>query len=109
MNYTWISCVDSKAKFITEIKNFLEYVNTQFDSKVGIVHVDNEFTTSQWEKLFESPGIILEGFKTYFASQNGVVERANCELKDRVRCVLIEANLDVTLTMWYQKKSVVKS
>jgi hypothetical protein len=33
-NYTWISY---KAKFLTEIKKFLEYVNTQFDSKVGIV------------------------------------------------------------------------
>jgi hypothetical protein len=57
-NYTWISCVDSKAKFITEMKNFLEYVNTQFDSKVGIVLVDNEFTTRQWEFFFESYGII---------------------------------------------------
>jgi hypothetical protein len=28
-DYIWISCVDSKAKFITEIKKFLEYVNTQ--------------------------------------------------------------------------------
>jgi hypothetical protein len=83
-NYTWISCVDCKANFITEIKNFLEYVNTQFKSKVGIVRVDNEFTTRQWEKLFESYGIIIEGVETYFASQNGVVERANRELKDRV-------------------------
>jgi hypothetical protein len=78
-NYTWISCVDSKAKFITEIKNFLEYVNTQFDSKIGIVCVDNKFTTRQWEKLFELYGIIIEGVETFFPSQNGVVERANCE------------------------------
>jgi hypothetical protein len=79
MNYTWISCVDSKAKFITEIKNFLEYVNTQFDSRVGKVRVDNEFTTRQWEILFESYGIIVEGVETYFASQNGVVERRRNE------------------------------
>jgi hypothetical protein len=58
--------------------------------------VDNEFTTHQWEKLFESYGIILEGVETYFASQNGVVERANSELKDRVRCALIEANFNKT-------------
>jgi hypothetical protein len=83
-NYTRISCVDSKAKFITEIKNFLEYVNTQFDSKVGIVCVDNEFNTRQWENLFELYGIIIEGVETYFASQNSVVERANRELKNRV-------------------------
>jgi hypothetical protein len=62
-----------------EIKNFLEYVNTQFDSKVGIVLMDKEFTTHQWERLFESIGIIIEGVETYFASQNGVVERANRE------------------------------
>jgi hypothetical protein len=58
--------------------------------------VDNEFTTCQWENLFESHGIIIEGVETYFASQNCVVERANCVLKDRVRCVLIEANLNKT-------------
>jgi hypothetical protein len=52
--------------------------------------VDNEFTTRQWERLFESYGIIIEGVETYVASQNGVLERANRELKDRVRCVLIQ-------------------
>jgi hypothetical protein len=46
--------------------------------------MDNELTTCQWEKLFESYGIIIEGVETYFASQNGVVERANRELIDRV-------------------------
>jgi hypothetical protein len=85
------------AKFITEIKNILEYVSTQFDSKVGIVRMDNEFTISQWEKLFESHGIILEGVKTYFASQNGVVERAYRDLKDKVQCVLIEAKFNKAL------------
>jgi hypothetical protein len=56
--------------------------------------VDNDFTMSQSEKLFESYRIILKGFETYFASQNGVVERANRELKDRVQCVLIKVNLN---------------
>jgi hypothetical protein len=58
--------------------------------------VDNEFTTRQWEKLFESYRIIIEGVETYFASQNGVVERAYRELKDSVRCVPIEAILNKT-------------
>jgi hypothetical protein len=109
MNNTWISCVDSKAKFITEIKNFLEYVNTQFDSKVGTVRVDNEFTTRQWEKLFESYRIIIEGVETYFASQNGVVERAYRELKDSVHIahyplVPIEANLNKTFNTQFDSK-----
>jgi hypothetical protein len=44
---------------IHEIKNFVEYVNTQFDLKDAIGRLENEFTTSQWKKLFELHGLSL--------------------------------------------------
>lgn len=69
---------------------------TQCSNKIKIFRSDNgtEYTNNSFQKFLNSCGIIHQRTAPYTPEQNGVSERLNRTIIDRVRCMLIDSGLD---------------
>lgn len=75
-----------------EFKNFIEL---QTESKIKRVRSDNgtEYTCNRFTELFKRTGIKAERTTPYTPESNGVAERMNRTLKEKAKCLLVEAKL----------------
>lgn len=79
-------------------KNLIDYtkqINTQFGLKIKKIRVDNggEFSSNFFQNFCKSKGIILEYTIPYNPQQNGVSERMNRTLLNKVRTKFADTNL----------------
>lgn len=85
-----------KSEVYQKVLNFVQMVETQTGNKLKILQCDNggEYINNKLIDFFTSKGIILKRTAPYTPEQNGIAERINRTIFDRVRCMLSHAKLD---------------
>lgn len=75
---------------------FHKLAEKQTGKKIKVIRSDNgtEYVNKQFEKFCEDHGIIHQKTVPYTPQLNGVAERMNRTILDRIRCMLIDADLD---------------
>ena len=84
-------------------------VETQFKSKIKILHSDNggKFVFNSFSSYLSSHGIIHQTTYPHTSEQNGVAERKNCHLLEVVRALMFQMKVpkvfwaDAMLTATY--------
>ena len=74
-------------------------VERQTGRKLRIFRSDNggEYITAEWELYLRNEGIVHQKSTPHTPEQNSVSERLNLTLMDRVRTILIESQLPLSL------------
>ncbi|KAL2943465.1 Retrovirus-related Pol polyprotein from transposon RE2 [Bienertia sinuspersici] len=92
---TWTTLLNVKGKVKNIIKNFLAYVENQFNGRVRIIRSDNgtEIVPSYCEKIFSKRGIIHQKSVIGVPQQNGRVERKRRTLLEMARAIRIHEGL----------------
>lgn len=80
-------------------EKFVEYKNmaeNQCSTKIKILRTDNggEYVNGKFETFLRQNGITHQKTCPYTPEQNGVAERINRTLMERVRCMIIDSGLD---------------
>ena len=90
-----VQMLKSKDEPFAAFKRFHAFVTTQTGRKLKCLRTDNggEYTSAEFKKFCEILGIKRELIVPYIPSSNGVAERYNRTLCERVRCMLSTANL----------------
>lgn len=85
-----------KNKVYQKLLEFKNLIENQLNRKIKAFRSDNgtEFVNKQIQELFESNGIVHQKSIPYTPQQNGVVERYNRTIMDKVRCMLLNSKLD---------------
>jgi transposase len=90
------------------VVNKLEYFNNQYKKYLNNVRIDNgrEFHLKKLENFLNSKGINLETTTPYTPEQNGIAERANRILMDKVQTTLIANNIPKILCEFIAKSVI---
>ncbi|MCO5559909.1 hypothetical protein L7F22_013513 [Adiantum nelumboides] len=91
----WVYLLKSKDEAFAAFKKFHAFVTTQTGRKLKCLRTDNggEFTSAEFNKFCENLGMKRELTVPYSPSSNGVAERYNRTLCERMRCMLSTSNL----------------
>jgi hypothetical protein len=96
----------SKAKFafplkkksdaVIDFKKWMVYAERMADRKLKCIRTDNakELTEGGMKALIDDLGIETQESLPYEHEQNGMAERANRTLEEKVRCMLMDAGLE---------------
>ena len=97
--YSWIGYLCKKSEAFETFKCWHKEVERQTGRKLRIFRSDNggEFITHEWELYMKEHGIIHQRSMPRTPEQNGVSERLNLTLMGRVRTILIESQLPLSL------------
>lgn len=92
----FLSPINKKSEVFGEFQKFKSMVENQTSQKIKIFRSDNgtEYINEQFQKLLSKCGIVHQKTAPYTPEQNGVAERLNRTIIDRVRCMLIDSGLD---------------
>ena len=92
----WIRFLRSKDEVYENISEWKVLVETQTGKKIKCMRTDNglEFCNNLMDKMCKEAGIRRHMTCTYTPQQNGVAERMNKTIADKVRCMLAEAGLE---------------
>lgn len=85
-----------KSDVFEKFKQFKNEVETQCGRKIKVLRTDNgtEYCNSQFIKFIRESGIVHQKTAPYTPEQNGVAERMNRTLIERVRCMLLDSGLE---------------
>lgn len=91
----WVYLLKSKSETFNAFKKFHAFVTTQKSTKLKCLRSDNggEYVSAEFQRFCDENGIKRELTAPYNPSSNGVAERYNRTLCERVRCMLSTANL----------------
>ena len=91
----WVYVLKSKDQTFETFKNWKKMVETQMGKKIKAIRTDNglEFYNSKFTEMCNENGIIRQLTAPGNPQQNGVAERMNRTLLERVRCMLFHAHL----------------
>ena len=97
--FSWVYFLEKKADAPDMIEKFMNYVRTQFDTKVERLRSDNggEYVNARLQKLYDSRGIIHEAIPPYSHESNGVAERFNRTIITMARVMIDDDSL---LFLW---------
>jgi transposase InsO family protein len=97
--YVDIIPVQQKSSIAHELINVIARWERQTDSKVQVVRTDRgtEFLNKTFHGYCAQNGIHTEMSAAYTPQQNGVAERANRTIKEKVRTLLLGVNADNSL------------
>jgi len=97
--YSWTYYLRKKSEAFEVFKAWHKEVERQTGRKLRIFQSDNggEYITIQWELYMKEHGIIHQKSMPRTPEQNGVSERLNLTIMDRVRTILIESQLPLSL------------
>ena len=86
----WVFLLKHKSDVFEKFKNWMCFVENQTGKKIKTLRTDNglEFCNSQLNDLCVTSGIRRHKTVPYTPQQNGVAERMNRTLLERVRCLL---------------------
>ena len=95
----WVFALKSKYEVLEKFKNWKTFVENQTDLKVKALRTDNglEYCNKLFEEFCKKNGIQRHKTVTYTSQQNGLAERMNMTLVEKVRCMLIYSKLPKTL------------
>ncbi|KAH9716107.1 Integrase catalytic domain-containing protein [Citrus sinensis] len=105
----WVYVLKGKDEVFERFKQWKALVETQSGRKIKRLRTDNglEFCNKQFDDFCKLNGIARYKTVSYTPQQNGLAERMNRTLMDKVRCLLIHSKLPQTLwaetlmTSWY--------
>ena len=91
----WIYVLKHKNEALGKFKEWITLIENQTDKKIKRFRTDNglEYCSKEFEDFCKSKGIARHRIVTYTPQQNGLAERMNITLIERVRCMLLNANL----------------
>lgn len=92
--YTY--AMKQKSEVLELFVMFHKLAEKQTGKKLKAIRSDNgtEYVNKQFEKFCEENGIIHQKTVPYTPQLNGVAERMNRTILERIRCMLIDADLD---------------
>ena len=95
----WVFALKSKDEVLEKFKNWKTFVENQTGLKVKTLRTDNglEYCNKLFEEFCEKNGIQRHKIITYTPQQNGLAEKMNRTLVEKVRCMLIYSKLPKTL------------
>ena len=93
--HVWVYAMKSKDETFSCFKKFLSSVQTQFEHKLKALRSDNggEYVSKEFTDFCSSREIKSESTAPYTSAQNGVVERMNRTIQERIMSMLSQANL----------------
>lgn len=88
-------CVKGKYETASKFKEWCNLVETEKDMKIKCIRTDNglEFIAEEFDLICRQRGIRRHKTVPCNPQQNGVVERINRTLLERVRCLLLGSGL----------------
>ncbi|KZV34961.1 hypothetical protein F511_04935 [Dorcoceras hygrometricum] len=91
----WVFLLKNKSDVFDSFKNWKTLTENQTGKKIKTLRTDNglEFCNSLFDELCEQCGIKRHKTNPYTPQQNGVVERMNRTLLERVRSMLVSSGL----------------
>ena len=97
---TWLYLFKHKSDVLLAFKTFHTMVQTQFSTKIRILHSDNggEYVNNDFTHYLTNHRILHETTCPHTPQHNWVAERKNCHLLETTRLVLIGA--DVPFFSW---------
>jgi len=95
IRFTWIYLMKLKSETASIIKSFVNFVHSQFNSKIKCIRTDNgnEFLLKDF---YSVNGILHQNSCVGTPQQNGIVERKHQHLLSVARSLLFQANLPNT-------------
>jgi hypothetical protein len=95
--YTMVALLKRKSEVFQKFRTYQKLVERHTGNKIKILRSDNgtEYCNEEFEKFFQSEGIIRQLSVVDTPEQNGVAERINRAFLEIVRALLIEAGLDM--------------
>lgn len=95
--YIWHDTLESKSETCDAIERFIANFDATFPHRVRRLHSDNggEFVNNRVKALLNDTGIAHSLTVPYNPRSNGVVERANRTVVERIRALLISGRLDL--------------
>lgn len=92
-----IYLLESKEASLTlnVLKDYIPWAERQTNCKIKVIRCDNgkEFVNQVWDVFCSNVGIELQSTIPYHPQSNGVVERFNRIIGERIRCVFNESGL----------------
>src|SRR3984885_5411233 len=97
--WVWVAFLKRKSEAFTAFKEWLIFAEKQTGQQLYIFRTDNggKFLTKEWRQMLKDRGIHHETTSPYTPEQNGDAERQNRSIFDRVRTILIDAGLPLSL------------
>ena len=91
----WLYLLKHKDEVFFVFKSFHTMVQTQFSTKIKILHSDNggKYVNQQFQTYFNSHGILHETSCSQTPQQNGTVERKNRHILETAHALLINAHV----------------
>lgn len=92
---TFVYIIKSKDQVFECFKKFKALVENQTNKKIKIFRSDGggEYDNKNFSDLFDNEGILHQQTAPYTPEQNGLAERMNRTIVEKVRCMLSGANL----------------
>ncbi|CAL8998680.1 unnamed protein product [Prunus brigantina] len=91
--FTWIFLMHTKSETQEHLRSFFAYTQTQFNTKIKQIRVDNGGEFYSLRNFFKDHGVIYQRSCVYTPQQNGVVERKHRHLIEMARALLFQAHL----------------
>lgn len=87
---TWVYLLKSKQDILSIFQQFHKMIDTQFNAKVKILHIDNggEYTSHTFSAYLSHHGILHQTTYPSTPEQNGVAKRKNHHLLEITRVLL---------------------
>lgn len=91
----FIYAMKNKNRVLEHFKDFKIYVENQTECRIKILRSDNggEYVNELFYQFCQDHGIEHQKSAPYSPQQNGLAERMNRTLLDRVRCMLLDSGL----------------
>ncbi|KAK2414734.1 secreted RxLR effector protein [Trifolium repens] len=91
----WVHIIKNKSDTFEKFKEWHTLIENQTGTKLKVLRTDNglEFVSEQFNEFCRLKGIKRHRTVAYTPQQNGLAERMNRTLLERVRCMLLGAGL----------------
>ena len=95
----WVFSLKSKDRVFEQFKNWKTLVETQTNRKVKRLRTDNglEFCNKDFDDFCTKHGMVRHKTVRHTPQQNGLAEKMNRILIDKVMCMLIHSKLSMSL------------